>query len=50
MAKIAKANKKAKELGVILDTDPRYVAKSGGAQDVKQNAAVQLAANDAAQA
>jgi lambda family phage portal protein len=50
MAKIAKANKKAKELGVILDTDPRYVAKSGGAQDAKQNAAVQLAADDAAQA
>jgi capsid protein len=50
MAKIAKANKKAAALGVILDTDPRYVAKSGGAQDAKQNAAVQLAANDAAQA
>jgi len=49
MGKIAKANKKASSLGIILDTDPRYVAKSGGAQDASQNAAVQLAANDAAQ-
>ena len=50
MDKIAKANKKAASMGIILATDPRYVAKSGGAQDAKQNAAVQLAASDAARA
>ena len=50
MDKIAVANKKAASMGIILDTDPRYVAKSGGAQDAKQNAAVQLAASDAARA
>jgi lambda family phage portal protein len=36
------------ELGVITDVDPRRTAKSGGAQDAAQNAAVEIAATGAA--
>ena len=34
--------------GISLDTDPRRVAKSGGAQDAAQMAAVEIAATGAA--
>jgi lambda family phage portal protein len=34
--------------GVILDTDPRRVAKSGAAHDAAQNAAIEIAATGAA--
>jgi len=45
---IAAANAAADELGIILDTDPRRVAKTGSAQDAAQNAAVEIAATGAA--
>lgn len=39
---IKRAAKLFDERGLILDSDPRYVNASGGAQDSAQNAAVQL--------
>lgn len=47
-AAIARANAEADRLGLILDGDPRRVAKAGGAQDATQNAAVEIAATGAA--
>lgn len=47
-AAIARANELADELGLILDGDPRRTAKAGGAQDARQNAAVEIAATGAA--
>jgi lambda family phage portal protein len=38
-------NAKLDAAGIILDSDPRRTTLSGGAQDPKQNAAVQLGAN-----
>jgi capsid protein len=48
MAKIAEANAAADDAGLILDTDPRRVAKTGAAQDAAQNAAVEIGATGAA--
>lgn len=48
MAKIKAANKAADAAGIILDTDSRRTAQSGGAQNAKANAAVEIAANGAA--
>jgi hypothetical protein len=36
------------DAGLSLDTDPRRVAKSGGAQDAAQMAAIEIAATGAA--
>jgi lambda family phage portal protein len=44
MQMIAEGNAVADAAGVVLDTDPRRVAKSGGAHDSAQLAAVELAA------
>jgi lambda family phage portal protein len=41
---IARTNADHDRLGLILSTDPRRVANSGGAQDARQNAAVELGA------
>lgn len=48
MKQIVDANAAADATGVILDTDPRRVAKTGSAQDAAQNAAVEIAATGAA--
>ena len=48
MQKIAQANAAADDAGVILDTDPRRVAKTGSAQDPAQLAAIEIAATGAA--
>ena len=48
MQMIAGANAAADDAGVILDTDPRRVAKTGSAQDAAQNAAIEIAATGAA--
>lgn len=45
---IAMWNDTMDEAGIILDTDPRRTAKSGGAQDASQNAAVEMGATGAA--
>jgi capsid protein len=45
---IRKANAALDAAGISLDTDPRRVAKSGGAQDAAQMAAVEIAATGAA--
>jgi capsid protein len=45
---IRKANAELDAAGISLDTDPRRVAKSGGAQDAAQMAAVEIAATGAA--
>lgn len=45
---IAKYNAEFDERGVVLDTDPRRVANSGGAHDAKQLAAVEIGATGAA--
>jgi lambda family phage portal protein len=45
---IAAANAALDEKGIILDTDPRRVANSGGAQDPRQNAAIEISATGAA--
>jgi lambda family phage portal protein len=39
---IAKSNKLLDDRGIVLDSDPRRVSNAGGAQDPKQNAAVEL--------
>jgi lambda family phage portal protein len=44
MQMVAEANAVADDAGVILDTDPRRVAKTGGAHDAAQLAAVEMAA------
>jgi lambda family phage portal protein len=48
MQQIAQAQAVADDAGIILDTDPRRVAKSGGAHDAAQLAAVEIAATGAA--
>ncbi|MCA3650502.1 MAG: phage portal protein [Methylobacterium sp.] len=45
---IREANAALDAAGISLDTDPRRVAKSGGAQDAAQMAAVEIAATGAA--
>ena len=45
---IREANASLDAAGIALDTDPRRVAKSGGAQDAAQMAAVEIAATGAA--
>ncbi|TPG53262.1 phage portal protein [Roseomonas nepalensis] len=45
---IAAANKLHDDLGIILDSDPRRITNSGGAQSPQQNAAVEIAATGAA--
>jgi lambda family phage portal protein len=45
---IAAWNRKLSDAGVILDSDPRRTAVSGGAQDAAQNAAVEIGAEGAA--
>lgn len=45
---IAAANAALDEDGIILDTDPRRIAGTGGAQDARQNAAIEIAATGAA--
>jgi capsid protein len=47
---IREANAALDAAGISLDTDPRRVAKSGGAQDAAQMAAVEIAATGAAAA
>jgi capsid protein len=44
LAEIAKFNTLVDDLGVILDTDARRMARGGTPVDARQNAAVQLAA------
>lgn len=44
MTMIAEAHGVADDLGVILDTDPRRLAKTGGAHNAAQLAAVEMAA------
>lgn len=46
--RIAEWNAELDDAGVILDTDPRRTANSGGAQNAAQNAAVEIAATGAA--
>lgn len=46
IAEIASWNKQLDGAGIVLDTDARRTAGSGGAQDPKQNAAVELAATN----
>lgn len=46
--RIAEWNSQLDDAGVILDTDARRTAGSGGAQDAAQNAAVEIAATGAA--
>ena len=48
VAEIAEWNNELDEAGIILDADPRRTAMSGGAQDAKQNAVVEIAATGAA--
>lgn len=48
LAQIAEWNDAMDDVGVILDADPRRTAKSGGAQDARQNAAIEIAATGAA--
>ncbi len=45
---IREANAALDAAGISLDTDPRRVAKSGGAQDAAQMAAIEIAATGAA--
>ncbi len=45
---IREANAVLDDAGLSLDTDPRRVAKSGGAQDAAQMAAIEIAATGAA--
>jgi lambda family phage portal protein len=45
---IRKANAALDAAGISLDTDPRRVAKSGGAQDAAQMAVIEIAATGAA--
>jgi lambda family phage portal protein len=45
LSEIKTWNAKLDAAGIILDSDPRRTTLSGGAQDPKQNAAVQLGAN-----
>jgi hypothetical protein len=45
---IREANAALDAAGISLDTPPRRVAKSGGAQDAAQMAAVEIAATGAA--
>jgi lambda family phage portal protein len=44
---IAEANDFFDERGLVLDIDPRRTAGTGGAQDARQNAAVEIAATGA---
>jgi lambda family phage portal protein len=46
--RIKEWNAQIDEAGVILDTDPRRTAGTGGAQNASQNAAVEIAATGAA--
>lgn len=39
---ISDGNKLLDDAGIILDSDPRRISNAGGAQDAKQNAAVEL--------
>lgn len=48
VARIAEWNAQIDDAGIILDTDPRRTANSGGAQNAQQNAAVEIAATGAA--
>jgi lambda family phage portal protein len=48
VAEIAKDNALLDDNGVVVDTDPRRVAKTGGAQDAAQLAAIEIAATGAA--
>jgi lambda family phage portal protein len=48
VAEIAAWNAAIDDAGVILDTDPRRTANTGGAQDARQNAAIEIAATGAA--
>lgn len=45
---IARANARFDDRGLVLDIDPRRVANTGGAQDARQNAAIEIAATGAA--
>lgn len=47
-AEIAAWNDELDALGLILDGDPRRTASSGGAQDTRANAAIEIAATGAA--
>lgn len=47
-AEIARWNEVHDEAGLILDCDPRRTATSGGAQDARANAAIEIAATGAA--
>lgn len=48
VAEIARHNARVDEAGVILDSDPRRMARGGNANDAKQNAAVEIGATGAA--
>lgn len=45
---IAAANKLHDDRGIILDSDPRRISNSGGAQSPQQNAAIEIGATGAA--
>lgn len=46
LQQIREANQALTSMGIILDTDPRHTARSGGAQDAAQNAAAILRASE----